>query len=473
MAAEAGRVKRKPNPKKPRQEPLLLTVQDRLKECPEVSLGFSPEQARLEAERCLNCQDPKCVQGCPLQINIAAFISCLADDDYQNAFRILSETNPFSGICGRVCQHELFCEKSCVLGLKLAPIAIGELERFTADYGDWRAVAENSKCKTDKDAPLIACVGSGPASLICAHDLARRGYRVTVFEALHELGGVLAYGIPIFRLPREVIHQEIERLKKMGVEFQTNVVVGRTVTLEELIAQGYQAVFIGTGAGLPKFLGIPGENLGGVYTANEFLTRLNLMRAYQPDSDTGIIVGRQTVVIGGGNAALDSARWARRLGSEATIVYRRTRREMPARTLEITHAREEGVNFEFLTTPVRIWGKEEMVSEVECLRTALGEPDKSGRAIFQPVAGSEFRLPAETVVLAIGQNPNPTLQRTTPSLRVTENGKILVDAEGQTNLSLVFAGGDVVRGGATVILAMRDGRKAAQSIQRILEKRRS
>ena len=431
-------------------------------------MGFTPEQALAEAQRCLQCKDPVCVQACPLHIDVKGFIDRLAEGDFAGAFDKISEQSPFPGICGRVCQHELFCEKSCLLGKKLEPVAIGSLERFAADFHRQAGLPDCQELPAPAGA-RIALVGSGPASLIAAFDLVRKGYRVTVFEALHELGGVLAYGIPNFRLPREIIREEIDRLRKMGVEFRTNYIIGKTRTIEELFAEGYQAVFLGTGAGLPHLMGIPGENLVGVYTANEFLTRLNLMEAYRfPESDTPVRVGARTVVVGGGNSAMDAARWARRLGSETTIMFRRGRAELRARLEEIEHAEEEGVRFEFLAAPVRIFGDEKgMVREVECIRMQLGEPDESGRPSPIPLPGSEYRIPVDTIVMAIGQSPNPTVQRATPQL-VTKRGKIVIDTAGQTSMAGVFAGGDVVRGGSTVILAMRDGRAAAEAIDRAL-----
>ncbi|HZO99372.1 MAG TPA: NADPH-dependent glutamate synthase [Terriglobia bacterium] len=446
----------------------LAPPEERLVGCPEVALGFTPEQALAEAQRCLQCKDPVCVQACPLHIDVKGFIDRLAEGDFAGAFDKISEQSPFPGICGRVCQHELFCEKSCLLGKKLEPVAIGSLERFAADFHRQAGLPDCQELPAPAGA-RIALVGSGPASLIAAFDLVRKGYRVTVFEALHELGGVLAYGIPNFRLPREIIREEIDRLRKMGVDFRTNYIIGKTRTIEELFAEGYQAVFLGTGAGLPHLMGIPGENLVGVYTANEFLTRLNLMEAYRfPESDTPVRVGARTVVVGGGNSAMDAARWARRLGSETTIMFRRGRAELRARLEEIEHAEEEGVRFEFLAAPVRIFGDEKgMVREVECIRMQLGEPDESGRPSPIPLPGSEYRIPVDTIVMAIGQSPNPTVQRATPQL-VTKRGKIVIDTAGQTSMAGVFAGGDVVRGGSTVILAMRDGRAAAEAIDRAL-----
>ncbi|HEX8984839.1 MAG TPA: NADPH-dependent glutamate synthase [Bryobacteraceae bacterium] len=463
--------KPKRNPKAPRQPLPVLDAVERASSYEEVALGFGAAQAGIESLRCLNCRDPKCVEACPLHIDIKGFIGRMVEQGAEAAFEWISRYTPFPGICGRVCQHELFCENACLLGnpkTKLEPVAIGSLERFLAD----QARASGDKRLPSVEPPngmKVALVGSGPASLIAAFDLVRKGYRVTVFEALHKLGGVLAYGIPPFRLPRNIIDDEIDRLRALGVEFRTNFIVGRTASIDELFAQGYAAVFIGTGAGLPHLMGIPGENLVGVYTANEFLTRINLMQANEfPASDTPVRVGSRTLVVGGGNSAMDAARWAKRLGSESIVQFRRGRAEMRARLEEIEHAEEEGVKFDFLAAPVRLIGDERgVLREVECIRMVLGEPDSSGRPSPVPLAGSEFRLAVDTVVMAIGQSPNPTVQRSTPQL-VTRRGKITVDEAGKTSLDNVFAGGDVVRGGATVILAMRDGRVAAEAIDRAL-----
>lgn len=445
-----------------------LDPEARSKNCDEVALGFELEQALIEARRCLDCKDPKCIDACPLHIDVKAFIARMVDGDLAAAFEVLSEHTPFPGVCGRVCQKELFCEKVCLLGKKLDPVAIGALERFVADY-QLQTGASLKVRSLQPDGPKVALIGSGPASLIAAYDLVRHGYRVTVFEALHELGGVLAYGIPPFRLPREILRREIDGLRSMGVEFFTDFIVGKTATVEELFEEGYKAIFVGTGAGLPHLLGIPGENLIGVYTANEFLARINLMHAYQfPQADTPVRVGARTVVIGGGNSAMDAARWARRLGSDTTILFRRGRAELRARLEEIEHAEQEGVKFEFLGAPVQLLGDEKgVVREMECLRMRLGEPDSSGRPSPVPIPGSEYRIPVDTVVAAIGQSPNPTLQRATPQL-ITSRGKIVVDEDGKTSMPMVFAGGDVARGGSTVIQAMRDGRAAAAAIHRAL-----
>jgi glutamate synthase (NADPH/NADH) small chain len=473
--ADARPVEAKPklrrNPKAPRQVLPVRSPEERVQGAAEVSLGFSLEQARIEALRCLQCKDPVCVEACPLHINVKSFIDLMAQGNFDAAFQKISEESPFPGICGRVCQHELYCEKICLLGKKLEPVAIGSLERFAADQHREGESPTPSSAPTPHGA-RVALIGSGPASLIAAYDLVRNGYRVTVFEALHQLGGVLAYGIPNFRLPREIIHQEIDRLRAMGVEFRKDVIVGKTYSVEELFAEGFEAVFLGTGAGLPHLMGIPGENLVGVYTANEFLTRLNLMEAFRfPEADTPVRVGARTVVVGGGNSAMDAARWARRMGSATTIMFRRGHAELRARLEEIEHAEEEGVHFEFLAAPVRLFGDEKgTLHEMECIRMKLGEVDESGRPSPVPMEGSEYRVPVDTVVMAIGQSPNPTVQRSTPQL-VTNRGKIVVDTVGQTSMARVFAGGDVVRGGSTVILAMRDGRAAAAAIHNALQDR--
>ena len=464
-----GEITPKRNPKAPRQALPVLEPARRSATCEEVAQGFNVEQAKIEAARCLNCKDAKCINACPLHIDIKAFIYRMLMGDYEGAYQKISEQSPFPGVCGRVCQHELFCEDACLLGTKLDPVAIGSLERFCADYN--RAAGANHEADYPRPTGAkVALVGSGPASLIAAFDLVRKNYRVTVFEALHGLGGVLAYGIPPFRLPRDILNEEIARLQRMGVEFVNDVIVGKTVTLDELFnEEGYDAVFVGTGAGLPWLMGIPGENLVGVYTANEFLTRINLMNAHEfPKADTPVRVGAKTMVVGGGNSAMDAARWAKRMGSETTVLFRRGRAELKARLEEIEHAEEEGVIFEYLAAPVALYGDDNgVLKEVECIRMKLGEPDSSGRPSPIPIPGSEHRRPVDTIVMAIGQGPNPTLQRATPQL-ITKRGKIVIDEQGQTSMPMVFAGGDVVRGGSTVILAMRDGRAAAEAIDRAL-----
>jgi len=466
--APESRPKIKPNPKAPRQPLPLREPEERLRGPAEVALGFTLAQVQVEALRCLQCKNPTCVDACPLHINVKEFIGLMAQGNFAGAFDKISEESPFPGICGRVCQHELYCEHACLLGKKLEPVAIGSLERFAADYHRQTATAPPPHLALN--GPRVALVGSGPASLIAAYDLVRHGYRVTIFEALHGLGGVLAYGIPNFRLPRDIIRDEVNRLRSMGVEFRTDFIVGKTTSVEELFAQGFQAIFLGTGAGLPHLMNIPGENLIGVYTANEYLTRLNLMEAFRfPESDTPIRIGKRVVVVGGGNSAMDAARWSRRRGADTTIMFRRGRAELRARLEEIEHAEEEGVHFDFLAAPVRLFGDEKgILREMECIRMQLGEVDETGRPSPVPMPGSEFRMPIDTVVMAIGQSPNPTVQRATPQL-ITKRGKVVVDAGGQTSLPNVFAGGDVVRGGSTVILAMRDGRAAAAAIHNALQ----
>jgi glutamate synthase (NADPH/NADH) small chain len=446
----------------------LLSPEERLRGPEEVALGFSLAQVQVEALRCLQCKNPVCIEACPLHINVKDFIGLMAQGDFAGAFDKISEESPFPGICGRVCQHELYCERACLLGKKLQPVAIGSLERFAADYQ--RQTDSAPPPLLALNGPRVALVGSGPASLIAAYDLVRHGYRVTIFEALHGLGGVLGYGIPNFRLPREIIRDEVNRLRSMGVEFRTDFIVGKTTAVDELFAEGFQAIFLGTGAGLPHLMNIPGENLIGVYTANEYLTRLNLMEAFRfPESDTPVRIGARTVVVGGGNSAMDAARWSRRMGSDTTIMFRRGRAELRARLEEIEHAEEEGVHFDFLAAPVRLFGDDKgVLREMECIRMQLGEPDESGRPSPVPLPGSEFRMPVDTVVMAIGQSPNPTVQRATPQL-LTKRGKVVIDDHGQTSIPNVFAGGDVVRGGSTVILAMRDGRAAAAAIHQALQ----
>jgi glutamate synthase (NADPH) small chain len=467
-APNSANARPKRTPKAPRQAETLLDGVQRASSCDEVNRGFSPEQAQKEALRCLGCVDPKCMQACPLHIDIRRFVEHLTVADFAGALETILERSPFPGVCGRVCQHERFCEDACLLGTKLQPVAIGSLERFAADFGgDVRGGAHSAP-----QGLRVALVGSGPSSLIAAHDLAAKGYRPTVFEALHEPGGVLIYGIPGFRLPRDVVRNEIAWLQRLGVEFRTDFLVGKTCSIDELFEEGYAAVFLGTGAGLPYLMGIPGENLIGVYTANEFLTRLNLMQANRfPEQDTPVRIGARTVVVGGGNSALDAARWARRMGSQTTVLFRRGREEMRARTEEIEHAEQEGIQFEFLAAPVGLEGDERgVLTSMQCIRMELGAPDSSGRPSPVPIPGSEYRIPVDTVVAAVGQGPNPTVQRATPTL-VTKNGKISIDAHGATSMTDVFAGGDVARGGSTVIQAMRDGRAAAEVIDLTLRGR--
>ena len=430
----------------------------------EVALGYTAEMAAEEAARCLQCKNSPCVQGCPVNVPIRDFIGCIQRGDLQEAYDTIRTQNGLPAICGRVCPQENQCESKCVRGMKGQPVGIGRLERFVADWamehGDTAAKvpAPNGK--------RAAVVGSGPAGLTCAADLAKKGWKVTVYEALHTPGGVLMYGIPEFRLPKALVQREIDSIKALGVEIVTNAVVGRCMTVDELLAEGYDAVFVGSGAGLPNFQHIPGESLCGVYSANEFLTRVNLMKAYDfPNHDTPVKVGARVAVIGGGNVAMDAARVARRLGAEVSIVYRRSEKEMPARLEEVHHAKEEGVIFRMLTNPKAILGDENgFVRAMECVEMELGEPDERGRRRPVPKAGSEFELPVDTVIVAIGNSPNPLIKKTTPDLPVNERGGITTDERGKTGKLHVYAGGDAVTGAATVILAMGAGKKAAAAM---------
>ena len=437
----------------------------------EVSFGFDEDRSLIESQRCLDCKTPYCVDGCPVGIDIPGFIKLVIDGNYVGAVQKIREANYLPAICGRVCPQETQCEELCVLGKKLTPVAIGKLERFVADY-EMRHNLFQPPALPEKRAEKVAVVGSGPAGLTCAAELAKRGYGVTIFEALHAVGGVLRYGIPEFRLPKEILDLETERIKALGVEITTNFVIGRTATIDELFDEwGFKAIFLATGAGTPTFMGIPGENLSGVYSANEFLTRVNLMGAYRfPENDTPIRVGKQVAVIGGGNTAMDAVRTAKRLGAEkAYLIYRRSRQEMPAREEEIHHAEQEGIEFVLLTNPIRILGDENTwVSGVECQRMELGEPDESGRRRPVPVKGSEFILPVQTLIEAIGQKPNPIIQSTTPGLETSKRGTVVTNDAQATSRPGIFAGGDLSRGGATVILAMRDGKQAATAIHEYL-----
>jgi glutamate synthase (NADPH/NADH) small chain len=435
----------------------------------EVNLGLAETFAMLEAERCLECRDPKCVKGCPVNVNIPLFITRLAMGDRAGAARSLLGDNALPAVTGRVCPQETQCECECIRAVKSKPVAIGYLERFVADW----ARAHPEALEQEKPQPTgrkVAIVGAGPGGLTAAGELAKRGHDVTVYEALHRPGGVLVYGIPEFRLPKKIVDEEVERLKQAGVKIECNVVVGRTWSLDELRAD-YDAVFLANGAGLPVFMNVPGENSKGVYSANEYLTRVNLMAAYRfPEADTPVLVGRRVAVVGGGNVAMDAVRTAKRMGAEeAIIVYRRTRDEMPARAEEIHHAEEEGIRFEYLVAPTEVVADDKRwVKGLKCVRMALGEPDASGRRRPQAVPGSDFVLECDVVVVAIGSRANPLLTATCPDLKLNKYGNIEVDAEGMTSLPGVFAGGDIVRGAATVILAMGDGKNAAQAIDRWL-----
>lgn len=448
----------------------VLNPKERIKSFNEVALGYTKEDAVNEAKRCLNCKNKPCTSACPVAIDIPGFISKVADEDFEGAYEILTKQSSLPAVCGRVCPQETQCEMKCVRGLKCEPVAIGRLERFVADWH-----MQNSKEETSipqSNGKKVAVIGSGPAGLTCAGDLARFGYEVTVFEALHTAGGVLVYGIPEFRLPKKIVKKEIEKLKSMGVKIKTNMIIGKIISIDELISDEFDAVFIGTGAGLPKFMNIEGENLNGVYSANEFLTRINLMKAYEENSHTPILKAKKVAVVGGGNVAMDSARCALRLGAEKVyIVYRRGIEEIPARNEEIEHAMEEGVEFLTLTNPKKILGDENnFVTGMECIKMELGEPDESGRRSPYEKKGSEFMLEIDSVIMSIGTSPNPLIKNTTPDLETNRHGCILTkDNNGQTSIEGVYAGGDVVTGAATVILAMGAGKKAASAIDQYLK----
>lgn len=459
--------------KAPRQEMPCQDAAVRAHNFSEVALGYPEATAKTEAERCLMCKKPKCVEGCPVGVDIPQFVAEISKGEYLEAAKVLKSKNTLPAICGRVCPQETQCEIKCVLGIKNEPVAIGRLERFVADYemAHGGSVIETAPPTGKK----VAIVGAGPAGLTCAAEVARAGHSVTIFEALHVAGGVLMYGIPEFRLPKAIVQKEINALRNMGVEIQVNQVVGRVATVDELMQeQGFDAVFIGTGAGLPNFMNIPGENLNGVYSANEFLTRSNLMKAYDfPNNATPVKISEQVAVLGGGNVAMDAARTALRLGAkDSYIVYRRSMQEMPARAEEIHHAEEEGIQFRLLTSPTKINGDEKgNVTSMTCIRFELGEPDASGRRRPVPIKGSEYDLPVQTVVVAIGQGPNPLLTQSTPGLELNKWGNIVADEETMaTSKPGVYAGGDIVTGAATVILAMGAGKTAAASICEYLKK---
>ena len=436
----------------------------------EVALGYSEEQALDEAQRCLNCRNFPCVQGCPVNIHIPEFIAKIREGDFEGAYQVIAADSALPAVCGRVCPQESQCEKYCVRGIKGEPVGIGRLERFVADYHN--AHAEGASFVPEKNGHKVAVVGSGPAGLTCAGDLARKGYDVTIYEALHVAGGVLSYGIPEFRLPKAIVKREIEGLQHMGVKVLTNMVIGRVLSVQELMEQGgYEAVFIGSGAGLPKFMNIPGENLKGVYSANEFLTRVNLMKAYEPDANTPIQHAKNVTVVGGGNVAMDAARCALRLGAETvTIVYRRSLEELPARKEEVEHAMEEGIIFKLLNNPVELIGDSNRnVVIMRCIRMELGEPDASGRRRPVEIPDSEFELETDCVIMALGTSPNPLIKSTTAGLATQRWGGIITDEDGLTSCEGIYAGGDAVTGAATVILAMGAGKKAAAAMDRYIQ----
>ena len=436
----------------------------------EVALGYTEEQALDEAQRCLHCKNKPCVAGCPVGIHIPDFIAKVAEGDFEAAYQIITQQSSLPAVCGRVCPQETQCEQKCVRGIKGEPVGIGRLERFVADWHN-KNVCEAPR-KPAPNGHKVAVIGSGPSGLTCAGDLAKKGYAVTVFEALHTAGGVLVYGIPEFRLPKDIVQKEIDGLKALGVDVQTNMVIGRVLSIDELLEQGFEAVFIGSGAGLPRFMNIPGENLKGVYSANEFLTRVNLMKAYQPGSDTPIEHAKRVAVVGGGNVAMDAARCAKRLGAEEVfIVYRRSEKELPARAEEVEHAKEEGIVFHLLNNPTQILGDENgNVKGMECIRMELGEPDASGRRRPVEVPGSEFTLDVDCVIMAIGTSPNPLIKSTTEGLETQKWGGIIVNEEtGLTSREGVYAGGDAVTGAATVILAMGAGKTAATAIDQYIQ----
>ena len=435
----------------------------------EVALGYTEEQAVNEAERCLNCKNKPCVGGCPVAIDIPAFIMKIKERDFEGAYQIIAKSSALPAVCGRVCPQETQCESKCVRGIKGEPVAIGRLERFVADWHN--AHATDKPVKPESNGHKCAIIGAGPSGLTCAGDLARMGYEVTIFEALHLAGGVLVYGIPEFRLPKKIVQREIENLEALGVKVETNVVVGRTIEIDELFAMGYEAIFIGSGAGLPNFMNIPGENLKGVYSANEFLTRVNLMKAYLPGSDTPIKDSKNVAIVGGGNVAMDAARSAKRLGAENVyIVYRRGMEELPARKEEVEHAEEEGIIFKTLTNPVAILGDEhKFVTGMKCVEMELGEPDASGRR--RPIAkpDSEFVLDVDCVIMSIGTSPNPLIRNTTRGLETNKWGCFIADENGLTSREGVYAGGDAVTGAATVILAMGAGKTAAKAMDEYIK----
>jgi glutamate synthase (NADPH/NADH) small chain len=470
--AHGNRPQRKPKkPKLPRTAMPCQPAERRATNFEEVTTGYDDEMAVIEASRCLQCKKPKCVDGCPVGIDIPAFVRMIEAGDPAGAIAKLKETTSFPAVCGRVCPQEEQCEQLCVLGVKQEPVAIGRLERYASDW-EFAHGASGTPQTAPKTGKSVGVVGSGPAGLTCAGELAKMGYDVTIYEALHKPGGVLVYGIPEFRLPKAIVARECEYVESLGVQIKTDYVIGRTLTVDQMLAGGHDAVFLANGAGLPAFLDIPGENLNGVYSANEFLTRSNLMKAYRfPEYDTPIAVGRRVAVIGGGNVAMDSARTALRLGAEVHLIYRRTRDEMPARSEEIDHAQEEGIVFDLLANPTQIIGDADgWVKEIEVIDMELGEPDASGRRRPVPLEGSERRIPVDVVIVSVGTNANPLLTKSTSGLDLTKRGNIVADEHTlATSKEGVFAGGDIVTGAATVILAMGAGKTGARSIDRYLQ----
>jgi glutamate synthase (NADPH/NADH) small chain len=448
----------------PQQEPAV-----RAKNFLEVATGYTMQMALDEASRCLHCKHKPCVNGCPVNISIPDFIKMITEENFEGAYQVISESSSLPAVCGRVCPQESQCESKCVRGIKTEPVAIGRLERFVADYHNEHSTEKIQK--PESNGHKVAVIGSGPSGLTCAGDLAKLGYEVTIFEALHTAGGVLQYGIPEFRLPKAIVNKEVDNLRDLGVDVETNMVIGRVLSIDELMEDGYEAVFIGSGAGLPRFMNIPGENLKGVYSANEFLTRVNLMKAYKEGSTTPIMHAKRVAVVGGGNVAMDAARSALRLGAEeVNIIYRRSDAELPARAEEVHHAKEEGIIFRTLTNPVEILGDEDdAVTGIKCVEMELGEPDASGRRRPIVKEGSEFTIPMDCVIMSIGTSPNPLIKSTTEGLDTQKWGGIIADEDGLTSRPFVYAGGDAVTGAATVILAMGAGKKAAAAIDEAIK----
>jgi glutamate synthase (NADPH/NADH) small chain len=460
-----------PNMKIPRTDMPQQDPAVRARNFLEVATGYTMQMALDEASRCLNCKHKPCIEGCPVNINIPDFIKMITEENFEGAYQVISESSSLPAVCGRVCPQESQCESKCVRGIKTEPVAIGRLERFVADYHN----ANNTEkaVKPESNGHKVAVIGSGPSGLTCAGDLAKKGYEVTIFEALHTAGGVLQYGIPEFRLPKAIVNKEVDNLKDLGVSVQTNMVIGKVLSIDELMEMGYEAIFIGSGAGLPRFMNIPGENLKGVYSANEFLTRVNLMKAYTDNSTTPIMKAKKVAVVGGGNVAMDAARSALRLGAdEVYIIYRRSENELPARAEEVHHAKEEGIIFRTLTNPTEIIGNDDdAVVGIKCVEMELGEPDASGRRRPVVKEGSDFEIPMDCVIMSIGTSPNPLIKSTTEGLDTQKWGGIIADEDGLTSREYVYAGGDAVTGAATVILAMGAGKKAAAAIDKSLSEK--